>query len=87
MASRSLLDAVEFLNGSMMFQPFEHAKGSAQAQKPVYDVDFSEVKGQTHAIRALEIAAAGGHNVLDVGALQAAGRRCSPDVSRRSCRS
>lgn len=31
------------------------------------EVDFSEVKGQTYAVRAAEIAAAGGHNILLVG--------------------
>lgn len=46
--------------------PFQHDVGALQ-EEPVYMVDFSDVKGQKHAIRALEIVAAGGHNVIMTG--------------------
>ncbi|MBX7131749.1 MAG: YifB family Mg chelatase-like AAA ATPase [Fimbriimonadaceae bacterium] len=63
---KRLLDLAELLNGSIHHKPFE-LKITEADRYPDYKVDFSDVKGQRHAVRALEIAAAGGHNLLMVG--------------------
>lgn len=61
----SLQDLARLLNVGDL-QPFQHQETDRIATSD-YKVDFSDVKGQKHAIRALEIVAAGGHNVLMVG--------------------
>ena len=63
---KTLLDAVELLNGSSLFAPQRFDAGR-DVCLPEYAVDYSDVKGQRHAVRALEVAAAGGHNVLMSG--------------------
>lgn len=62
----TLTEAVELLNGATYLKPVPLEDASAY-RPPDYGVDFSDVKGQRHAVRALEISAAGGHNLLMVG--------------------
>lgn len=61
----SFADVVEHLLGKTILTPAESSEVTDIT--PVYAVDFSEVQGQFTAKRALEIAAAGGHNVLMIG--------------------
>lgn len=63
---RRLLDAVEVLNGSSLFSPQPFAAPTS-FETPEYGVDYADVNGQRYAVRALEVAAAGGHNVLMSG--------------------
>jgi magnesium chelatase family protein len=62
----SLLEAIELLNGADNVKP-ERFDDSPRARVADYGIDYNDVKGQRHAIRTLEIAAAGGHNVLMTG--------------------
>ncbi|MGB9893296.1 MAG: YifB family Mg chelatase-like AAA ATPase [Candidatus Saccharicenans sp.] len=61
-----LLDVVRLLSGSEELQPSSYSLDELIGE-PKSELDFSEVRGQQQAKRALEVAAAGGHNLLMIG--------------------
>ena len=64
---KTIPDAVEFFLEKTELNPVESGTDKLIAHNRVYNCDFSEVKGQHHVKRALEIAASGNHNVILTG--------------------
>ncbi|MGH7796144.1 MAG: YifB family Mg chelatase-like AAA ATPase [Candidatus Binatia bacterium] len=64
---RNLPQVVEFLNGAQRIEPTTVNVADLFNRHSQYHADFNDVKGQQHVKRALEVAAAGGHNVILVG--------------------
>lgn len=64
-----LREVVEFLNGKRELEPtVVNTREEFYERQSSFDLDFSDVKGQESVKRALEVAAAGGHNLIMVGA-------------------
>jgi len=67
-AVTSLAEAVGIVTGQVEVDPVAYRPEEVAAHLNRYDIDFSEVRGQESAKRAMVVAAAGGHNILMLGA-------------------
>jgi magnesium chelatase family protein len=63
----NLRETFQFLRGEIPLLPTRGDLTQFFATHQSYDVDFSDVKGQGHVKRAIEVAVAGGHNILMIG--------------------
>ncbi|MBM6992326.1 MAG: YifB family Mg chelatase-like AAA ATPase [Prevotella sp.] len=64
----TMVDVLDFLSGKKAFEPtVVDTRKEFYEQQYNFDLDFADVRGQENVKRALEVAAAGGHNIIMIG--------------------
>ena len=64
----NLVEVVEFLNGNLLLEPVQiDVEEEFRVNQNKSEFDFSDVRGQENIKRAMEVAAAGGHNIILIG--------------------
>lgn len=63
----SLSETIAFINGDLAVDPVLTNPHEILKSRSAHSTDFSDIKGQEHVKRAVEVAAAGGHNILMIG--------------------
>lgn len=64
---RNLKEVVDYFNGEIYIEPYKRKEAQYSNETKEYSLDFSDIKGQESLKRALEVAAAGSHNLLIIG--------------------